>query len=120
MLNRVRFVVLAQLVLVALVAGGFFALTGREGAGSALFGGLIATGNLLLLEWRRQRSDSGPALSASQSIRLLYRSALERMGLVMLLFALGMGLLRLEPLALITGFIAGQAGLVLTGLRRKN
>ena len=112
--------VFAQLVLVTLVAGGFFAITGWERAGSALFGGFIATCNLLLLEWRRHRTDSGPVLSASQSIRVLYRSALERMGLVVLLFALGIGVLRLEPLALITGFIAGQIGLVFTGTRRKN
>ena len=112
--------VFAQLVLVTLVAGGFFAITGWERAGSALFGGFIATCNLLLLEWRRHRTDSGPVLSASQSIRVLYRSALERMSLVVLLFALGIGVLRLEPLALITGFIAGQIGLVFTGTRRKN
>ena len=112
--------VFAQLVLVTLVAGGFFAITGWERAGSALFGGFIATCNLLLLEWRRHRTDSGPVLSASQSIRVLYRSALERMSLVVLLFALGSGVLRLEPLALITGFIAGQIGLVFTGTRRKN
>ena len=112
--------VLAQLALVALVAGVFYAISGWNRAGAAGFGGLIATGNLLLLEWRRNRTDSGPALSASQSIRVLYRSALERMGLVVLLFALGMGVLRLEPLALMTGFITGQAGLILTGLIRKN
>ena len=119
LLNRVRFVVLAQLVLVTVVAGGFFAMSGWNRAGAALFGGLIATANLLLLEWRRARADSGPALSASESIRVLYRSALERMGLAVLLFALGMGVMRLEPLAVIIGFIAGQAGLVFTGIRRK-
>jgi ATP synthase protein I len=120
LLNRIRFVVLVQLVLVALVAGGFFAFSGWDRAGSALFGGMIALANLLLLEWRHSHTDSGPVLNASQSIRVLYRSALERMGLVVLLFALGMGVLRLEPLALMTGFIAGQAGLVLTGILRKN
>ena len=66
--------------------------------------------------WRTDR-DRQPAVAG---IRVLYRSALERMALVVLLFALGMGVLRLEPLALMTGFIACQAGLVLTGLRRKN
>lgn len=112
--------VLAQLLLVALVAGGFFAMSGWERAGSAFFGGLVAMANLLLLEWRRSRTDSGPALSASETLRVLYRTALERMGLVVLLFALGLGVFELEPLALLTGFIAGQTGLVLTGIRRKN
>jgi len=51
---------------------------------------------------------------------VLYRSALERMGLVVLLFAVGLGLLRLDPLGLLTGFIAGQLGLLFTGIRRKN
>jgi len=113
-------VVLAQLALVALVAGVFYAISGWNRAGAAGFGGLIATGNLLLLEWRRGRTDRGPALSASQSIRVLYRSALERMGLVVMLFAVGLGLLRLDPLGLLTGFIAGQLGLLFTGIRRKN
>jgi hypothetical protein len=40
--------------------------------------------------------------------------------MVLLLFALGMGVLQLGPLALLTGFIAGQLGLVITGIRRKN
>ena len=119
-MNGIRPVVFAQLMLVALAAGGFFAMSGGFRAGSELFGGAIAMGNLLLLEWRRSRTDSGPVLSASRSIRVLYRSALERMGLVVLLFALGLGVLELEPLALLTGFIAGQVGLVFTGIRRKN
>jgi hypothetical protein len=31
-----------------------------------------------------------------------------------------MGVLQLEPLPLLTGFIAGQLGLFVTGTRRKN
>lgn len=120
MLNGIRPALLAQLLLVALAAGGFFAMSGGFRACSVLFGGAIAMGNLLLLAWRRSRTDRGPVLSASRSIRVLYRSALERMGLVVLLFALGLVVLRLEPLALLTGFIAGQTGLVFTGTGRKN
>jgi ATP synthase protein I len=114
LLNGVRVAVLV------VAAGIFLAASGWGRAGSALFGGVIAIGNLLLLEWRRGRTDRGPALSASQSIRVLYRSALERMGLVVMLFAVGLGLLRLDPLGLLTGFIAGQLGLLFTGIRRKN
>ena len=68
--------------------------------------------NVLLLEWRRRRADSGPALSAGESLRLLYRSAVERFVLVLLLFAVALGTLQLDPLALITGFIVGQLALV--------
>jgi ATP synthase protein I len=120
LLNRIRYAVFAQLVLVTLVAAGFFVMSGPGGAASALFGGAIAIANLLLLEWRHCRADRGPVLNAAQSVRVLYRTALERMALVVLLFALGMAVLQLAPLALLTGFIAGQAGLAFTGIRRKN
>jgi len=54
-------------------------------------------------------------LSAAASLRLLYRTALERFVLAVALFALGLGLMRLDPLALLTGFIVGQAALIMTG-----
>jgi len=84
-------------------------------AGSVWFGGAIAAANMLLLEWRRQTADNGPALSAAASLRLLYRTALERFVLVVTLFAVALGVLRLDPLALLSGFIVGQIALILTG-----
>lgn len=98
----------------------FLVVSGPSRAGAALFGGAMALLAALLLEWRRSRAENGRALSAVQSIRVLYRSAFERMGLVVVLFALGMGVLRLDPLALLAGFIAGQLGLLFTGTERKN
>ena len=62
------------------------------------------------------RPDRGRALSAGESLRLLYRTALERFVLVALLFAVALGTLQLDPLALITGFIVGQLALVFTEL----
>jgi ATP synthase protein I len=51
---------------------------------------------------------------------VLYRTALERFVMVVLLFALGMGVLKLDPLALLTGFVAGQMALVLIGMKGKS
>jgi len=70
--------------------------------------------NVLLLEWRRGRADRGRALSAGESLRLLYRTALERFVLVALLFAVALGVLQLAPVAVITGFIVGQLALLFT------
>jgi ATP synthase protein I len=109
-----------QLVLVGLAAIGFFTLSGRFQALSVLFGGAMAVLNLVLLAWRRYQADSGRALTAGQSLWALYRSAIERFALVLALFALGMGVLQLEPLPLLIGFIAGQLGLFVTGTGRKN
>ena len=104
-----------QLVLVTVTSVVFFTFGDALQAGSAWLGGVIASANLLLLEWRRRVADTGPALSAGASLRLLYRTALERFLLVAMLFALALGVLRLDPLALLTGFIVGQTALILTG-----
>lgn len=118
LLSRVRMVLSTQLVLVLLTSAVFFLVSGGFQAGSAGFGGTIALINVLLLEWRRYQTDTGRAIDARQSLLVLYRSALERLLLVSLLFALGLGALALDPLALLTGFIMGQVALLLTGTKR--
>ena len=101
-----------QLLLIAASSVIFFMVYGAFQAGSVCCGGLIAMANVLLLEWRRLGADRGRVLSAGESLRLLYRTAVERFLLVLLLFAVALGTLQLDPLALITGFIAGQLALV--------
>jgi len=114
----IRKLAMLQLLLLAVTSIIFFMVYGAFQAVSALCGGLIAMTNVLLLEWRRWQADSGRALSAGESIRLLYRAALERFVLIALMFALALGGLQMDPVALITGFIAGQLALVFTGTRR--
>jgi len=104
-----------QLAAIAVTSIVFFTLGGTLQAASVWFGGAIATANLLLLEWRRRAADRGPAQSAAASLRLLYRTAIERFVLATTLFALALGVLRLDPLALLTGFIVGQVALIVTG-----
>jgi hypothetical protein len=118
LLNRIRMVLSTQLLLVFLTSVVFLLVSGGFQAGSAGFGGAIASINVLLLEWRRYQSDTGPAIDARRSLGVLYRSALERLLLVALLFSLGLGVLKLAPLALLTGFIVGQVALLLTGTTR--
>jgi ATP synthase protein I len=119
-LDRIGAALRFQLLLVGIAAIVLLIVSGPFQALSALFGGAMATLNLGLLEWRRYQADSGRALSAGQSLWVLYRSAIERFVLVLGLFALGMGVLRLGPLSLLIGFIAGQLGLLGTGTRRNN
>ena len=114
----IRKLAILQLLLLAATSVVFFMIYGVFQAVSAGCGGLIAMTNVLLLEWRRRRADSGRALSAGESLRLLYRTALERFVLIALLFALALGVLQLDPVALISGFIMGQVALVFTETRR--
>ena len=114
----IRKLAILQLLLLAATSVVFFMIYGVFQAVSAGCGGLIAMTNVLLLEWRRRRADSGRALSAGESLRLLYRTALERFVLIALLFALALGVLQLDAVALISGFIMGQVALVFTETRR--
>jgi ATP synthase protein I len=109
-----------QLLPVLVVSGVFFWRSGANAAAAVWFGGGVAACNGLLLAWRRHHAASGRALSAGESLRLLYRTALERFVMVALLLALGLGVLKLHPLALLTGFLVGQLALVLTGLKEKS
>ena len=107
-----------QLLLVLLASLGFFVASGGFQAGSACFGGAVAMVNVLLLEWRRTQADRRGAMTAGQSLRVVYRSVFERLVLVAGLFVLGMGVLRLDPQALLAGFIAGQVALIMSGIDR--
>ena len=89
---------------------------------SVLWGGLTALANTVLLTWRLVYGDR-PTLNAQQHLRLMYRSSLERFFVVTMLLALGMLQLNLLPLAVLLGFMAGQATLVvvpiLSGIKVK-
>jgi ATP synthase protein I len=114
----IRKLAMLQLLLIVATSVVFFMINGVFQAVSAGCGGLIAMTNVLLLEWRRRQADSGRALSAEESLRLLYRTALERFVLIALLFVLALGVLQLDPVAMISGFIMGQVALVFTETRR--
>jgi F0F1-type ATP synthase assembly protein I len=109
-----------QLALVTAASAAFLVWVGSAAAISAWFGGGIALVNVTLLLWRRERAGRDRALSAGESIRLLYRSALERFIVVLALFAVGMGVLQLHAPALLSGFIAGQVALFFIGNERKS
>ncbi|MBT8122407.1 MAG: ATP synthase subunit I [Gammaproteobacteria bacterium] len=109
-----------QLTLVMATSVLFYLWNGAFAAASTGFGGGIAMINIALLLWRRDRADRGRALSAGESMRLLYRSMLERFISVIALFWLGMGVLELYAPALLAGFVVGQLALLFIGNERKS
>jgi len=106
---------IVQLVLAVLVGAGYYFTKGQDAAIAALFGGLIALTNGLLLSWRSYRAEQATDMSAHQSLRVIYTSALERFAAVAGLFYLGMGPLQLVPLPLLVGFIVGMVALFYFG-----
>lgn len=98
-----------NLQLLVLILAGWAGLHwwGQAAAEAALYGVLIALANTGLLIWRMRRSGRGES-GARQPLKGAYRSSVERFTLVAILLGVGMGVLKLQPLALTAGFAIGQ------------
>ena len=103
-------------MLVVVLTGGFLLIQGAEAARGALFGGVIALANTMLLGLRSRQADSGRALDARDSLKLLVRCALERYMAVAALFLLGLLVFKLAAGPMLIGFAV--ALLALPGLGR--
>ena len=89
---------------------------------AVLSGGLISVVNGTLLAWRMKRMASHStheehdSSGAHHQLRLMYLYAAERFLAVVMLLGLGMAVLKLFPLALLGGFVIGQAVLLVARL----
>jgi ATP synthase protein I len=108
-----RNVLIVQIFLVLIAAalcGWFF---DSSTVRAALYGGFIAMANTLLSLRHLHRAERIAGEVAEQNVRIFYQCAFERLVITLALFALGLGILKLEPLAVIGGFILGQIALFL-------
>ena len=79
---------------------------------AVLSGGGISVVNGALLAWRMSRAALASVQNAHHQLRLMYFYAAERFLLVSVLLLLCMTVLKLPPLALLGGFVLGQAVLL--------
>ncbi len=101
-----------QLAIVVLSAGGFLLAQGSGAAQAAVYGGAVAT----LMLGRRVFSPSGIARShPGQETTMRYFGAVQRFVAVLVLFALGIGWIGLQPVPLLVGFGAAQLGYFVNG-----
>ena len=112
-----RNALITQVFVVLVVAAIYVSLVSAASAWGAVFGGCISVANGQLLLWRSIRGGKHPHGDPGRHLRSFFASAMERFVVVVVLFAIGMGVLKLAPLPLLLGFIAGQAALVMSGLR---
>jgi ATP synthase protein I len=117
---KARRVIVVQLVVTGITAVIFLVLGGREQGGqqalSALFGGLSSV-VLALISIRGFKRANEIALSdPKKSMMILYIGAVMRFAAVLVLLGVGLGLLKLEPLAVFIGFALAQAS-YLMGVR---
>ncbi|TCK16913.1 ATP synthase protein I [Thiogranum longum] len=107
-----------QLVLVLAVSVVFFAIFDSLSAFSVLCGGGIAAGNALLAARCAHRDARAPERTPQQSLAAIYICMVQRFVIIAVLFALVMGGLKLDPLAVLAGFIAGLGVMVIFGTQQ--
>ncbi len=85
----------------------YFAVT-PQAAQSVAYGSSISLAGALFLAWRYRQGTRDKTLGVEWYVRQAYRTAVERFVGMTLLLAIGFGLLRLAPLWMLAGFVAGQ------------
>ena len=114
-----RQVVWLQVAITLVAAGIAYGLHGTVPfALAVLGGGLVSVLNGAMLAWRMSRTalrsahEVHDSSSAHHQLRLMYFYAAERFLAVVVLLGICMSALKLAPLALLGGFVVGQATLL--------
>lgn len=118
-----RRVVWLQIAVTLIATGITYSMNGSQPfALAVLSGGLVSVVNGALLAWRMSRAAMHSAHEAhhpgdaQNQLRLLYYYAAERFLLVAALLGMSMVALKLMPLAVLGGFVMGQAVLLVARL----
>ena len=111
-----RRLLIFQIILVGLVTAVLAGMFGIQAARSALFGGIIVLLNTGLMMLHEKRAAHRAGDDAQRILKYVYLCAAERLLLSLILFAVGLVALKLMPLPLLLGFIAGQLAAFLNGL----
>ncbi|KAB2311001.1 ATP synthase subunit I [Betaproteobacteria bacterium SCN2] len=103
-------VAVAQLAVLLALAGIAWLLWGEKTALSAAFGVAVSLIITLLMLARQRESEAHSDWTAQRQLGQFFRLEAERFILAVALLALGFMSGRVEPLALISGFVLGQMG----------
>jgi ATP synthase protein I len=97
-----------QCALILVMALVLWLWLGGDFAVAALYGASAAIVNIGLLVWRWRRGRYDYHCDGERHLRQFHRSGMERFLVVGSVLAMGMAGLKLEPLAMLLGFIVGQ------------
>jgi F0F1-type ATP synthase assembly protein I len=107
-----RVIWLQVLITVAAAGAAYGWKSSPQYAIAVLGGGLVSVLNGVLLAWRMYRAALHPAQDAHQQLRQMYFFAVERFLAVVTSLGICMAALKLSPLAVLGGFVLGQAVLL--------
>ena len=106
--ERTRRIIGFQILASVVIAIGFLIGIGAAQGRSALYGGLVAVTLTMLLSRGVRRAEVSAARNPQQSMVILYFGAVQRFVLALVAFAVGLAVLKLEPMAVFLGFAAAQ------------
>ncbi len=104
----VRRVLTIQLSITLGVTAAYLAAEGAHAAQSAFYGGLIALFATWLMGWRIRKAAEAAAQDANQGAFVIYAGAVQRFLVTLVLMALGMGTLKLAPVAILVCYALAQ------------
>ena len=107
-----------QAALVAAAIGGAWYLRGDAAALAALYGGAVALLNTLMLSRRLVRAGELAKTDPQRGVYSLYFGAVQRFVFVLAALAVGLGLLKLDPLPLLASFALAQLAYLVSGARQ--
>jgi hypothetical protein len=108
-----RQVILLQILITLMGASFAYSIKGTpQFAIAVLSGGGISVVNGILLAWRMVQVALHPAHEAHHQLRLMYFYAAERFLVVVVLLCFCIAVMKLTPIALLGGFVVGQAVLL--------
>ncbi len=116
--DNAKKIILLQLGIGLVIAAGFFLKDGSWAALSAFYGALVSVASTTMLSRGVNRASKAAETSAQTSQMILYLGAVVRFVLVLVLFGIGLGVLKLAALALIIGFVITQLVFVLVAGRQ--
>jgi ATP synthase protein I len=117
--NVARRVLASQAAITTLAAIAFTLMGGLQVGAAALYGGLVALVSTWLLKRRVSRVTEAAGISHGKSMMLIYVGVAQRFLLVLVLLALALSVLKLNPLACIVGFGLSQLGYVISRVLQK-
>ena len=110
---RRQLIYIVIFVVMAAALSGYF--LSWPGVAATLLGGSIILINVFLQHRALRKAERQARADAEHNLRIMMRCAIERFVVTIALFALGMGVWKLPPLALIAGFVVALTGQYVAG-----
>ncbi|MEE9303493.1 MAG: ATP synthase subunit I [Thiotrichaceae bacterium] len=113
-----RSLIIIQVILILIGASGFVYYMGEVTILASFFGGAVAIVNTLLLSWRLQSAAEMADNNPDGGVLTLYLGVIQRFIFVLVMFGIGMGVLKLNPPAMLGTFALAQLAYMIYGSKR--